>query len=101
MTDSDLCSFCQNIPDSIEHMFFQCEIIKEIQQELYKITKYQHLVNKKISYVGLLKADCQFYHTFVNYYILIAKAYIFFCKRKIINPDITHFKQVVRHKFEM
>ena len=49
-------------------------------------------------FVGLLKADCQFYHIFVNYYILIAKAYIYFCKRK---PDITHFKKVVRHKFEM
>ena len=41
VTDSYLCTFCQDIPDSIEHMFFQCEIIKnfweEIQQELPNI----------------------------------------------------------------
>ena len=88
--DSPLCSMCHKDPETIIHVFCECDIVKPIWVAL------QNLINAK------LHSDYDFNHfdyifgissdTFLTFLFLCCKFYIHRCKFQNVNPNFSAFK---------
>ena len=101
ITDSDNCSFCSNSVDSMEHMIFLCEKIQIFWRDVFgiinTIKNTTIPIDKKYIFLGVLKAGKHF--AFINFAIILAKSYIYTCKRKPKIPTKTGFLQILKEKY--
>ena len=93
MINSPLCVFCQTEVESMEHLFFYCNITKLFWKSLMT-----WIIEKKISITQLtlenvlfgvfnIKEDFQI----LNHLILVAKFYIYKCKLHNVHPSLNVF----------
>ena len=80
------CSFCDKYPESIEHLFWNCQLIKtfwsNVNSVINKTCKYIHNF-KFYKILVLLRADTQTEGDSVcDFIILLGKQYIYSCKVK-------------------
>ena len=96
----DKCSFCKSEPETLNHVFFNCRharhFWKEFERYYYLLTrKLVHLTLKDVI-IGIINVQCPL----LNYLILIAKFYIWGCRRNQAFPSITAFKPKLKMKYE-
>ena len=96
----DKCSFCKSEQEILSHVFFNCRharhFWKEFEWYYYSLTtEFVHLTLKDVI-IGIIYAQCPL----LNYLILIAKFYIWGCRRNQTFPSITAFKLKVKIKYE-
>lgn len=86
LINSALCSFCGLLPETIDHLFSECYLIKELWDKIkYWLDDLQLNVNfdnKSILVGKYLNSDI---HRFENLFILIVKQYIYACKLVSLN----------------
>ena len=88
-SDSELCSMCNQTPDSIEHFLIQCKAVKPLWSDL------ENYLSLKLSKEVLLSdfqrmfgcsKDCQS-STCINFFLLCTRFYIHRCKFKKEKPS--------------
>ena len=82
----DRSSFCRNEPESLEHLFFDCSIVKDFWNNLSRklILYYPEFdLNRTEISIGLHRKD-----HFLNWLFIMAKNYIFKCKLKESKPTM-------------
>lgn len=103
LRDNNLCSFCNNAAEKIEHLFWYCEVINnfwiEIEEFIFmKINKYINiyresaifgLTNKKEIYVPQ------------NFLLLTTRYYIYKCRIDKRIPDLDSWKTSLKYQFEI
>lgn len=86
-------TFCKNEKEFLEHLLFYCDVIDSFWKELLSwITTFKEEV-KEISPIDELfgKFNIEKDVMAINHIFVLAKFYIFGCKRYKINPSIDVF----------
>lgn len=104
VTDEN-CSFCGNVKDNIEHIFWHCEISQRFW------TDFNELINEKVFFVHkmrvskclvILGCDDNIVIDNIFYFILLlAKQYLYKCKMDHIAPHITVFKKKLASRYKI
>ena len=92
--------FCKSEPETLSHLLFDCiktkNFWRDFEPYFYSLSKeFVHLTLKDVI-VGVIITKCPS----LNYLLLIAKIYLWECRRTQILPNITGFKLKVKNKFE-
>ena len=98
----DKCSLCKTDSESRYHIFFECrhtkQFWKEFQYYYYTCTLTREFICLTLQDVitGILYTNCPL----LNYLILIAKLYLWGCRKNQTLPVITAFSSKVKIKYE-
>ena len=92
--DSPNCDFCNKFPESIVHVFCECDYVIPIWDELVKIIQDKHDINFSIS--NFDKIFGVFPDKFITYLFLCAKYHIYSCKFQNKKPNFVSFKVFVK-----
>ena len=97
----DKCSFCKSEPETLLHLLFNCVYSKlfwkDFEFYFYSLSKeFVHLSLQDVL-IGIITLEC----SLLNYFLLIAKLYIWDCRRSQILPSLAGFKIKIKIKFEM
>ena len=98
------CDQCTMYPETIEHMFFECLIVKNFWFKLFE--KYYE---KKHIQVNANCTDILLYYNLdkvqqdviVNILILYGKYYIYKCKMEMMNPEIGMYAKYMAFKLSI
>ena len=96
----DKCSFCKSESETLSHLLFDCIETKSFWRDFefyfYSLSKeFVHLTLKDVI-VGIISTKC----ILLNYLLLIAKIYLWDCRRTQILLNITGSKLKVKNKYE-
>ena len=96
----DKCSFCKSEPETLLHLLFNCLYSKLFWKDFefffYSLSKeFVHLSLRDVL-IGIISSDCPL----LNYFLLIAKLYLWDCRRSQILPSLAGFKMKMKIKFE-
>ena len=96
----DKCSFCKSESETLSHLLLDCIETKSFWRDFefyfYSLSKeFVHLTLKDVI-VGIISTKCPL----LNFLLLIAKIYLWDCRRTQILPNITGFKLKVENKYE-
>ena len=99
LTD-DKCSFCKTQPETLLHLLFNCVYSKlfwkDFEFYFYSLSKeFVHLSLQDVI-IGIITWECPL----LNYFLVIAKLYIWDCRRSQILPSLAGFKIKIKIKFE-
>lgn len=95
------CSFCQRFPETLEHLFWNCEFISEFWQ------KIENWINEKSEFVvAIIMYNAIFGITFnqdfnkpINYIIILTKYYIYKCRINNKQLNFAVWKNEVKNSF--
>ena len=84
--------FCDKFPESIIHIFIfcECEFVRPIWEELFKMIKDKHDVDFTASYFDKILGV--FGEKFLTYLFLCPKYHIYSCKFQNKRPTFSGFK---------
>ena len=101
---NDLCTFCDNQPESLTHLFYHCSRSKQfwIEFELYWCLISNQRIRLCLENVlfGILTENACPLLQLLNYFILIGKPYLWDCGSKQILPNIYGFRAEIIAKYE-
>jgi len=96
----DKCSLCKTEPETLHHLFFECcrvqQFWKEFQWYFYKLSGEFVCLTLQDVIIGIIYAKCPL----LNYLLLIAKLFIWGCRRNQTLPSINAFSTKVKIKYE-
>ena len=98
--DSDICSFCNTYPETLQHLFFKCDNVynlwKEVKSWILSKTGIQINFSKDIVMFGMANNKNS---TFINWLTINIKYYIYNMKiqKKMLN--INSVKNMLKNKF--
>ena len=80
-----MCDFCKKFPESIIHVFCDCEFVKPIWEEFVEIIQDKHDINFSIS--NFDKIFGVFKDKFLTFLFLGIKYYTYICKFQNKKPN--------------
>ena len=97
---SELCTFCNALPETIEHLFYECEKIKKLFRDLFnwifQKTGIRIEFSKTEILLGVAPTELQIF----NLIILIVQYYIYSCKYAEKLPIIQIAKYKIEQQYE-
>ena len=99
IVDSSLCNLCHSYPETVIHLFCECEVAKHIWFDF--ISWWDNVMGNKITLsskhimFGYI-ADNLDLDLLLNLCILIVKRVIYICRLKNQRPHLNHFKQILK-----
>ena len=95
--DNNTCSFCNNFPETLIHLFWDCQIIKDFWRNLEEWLKSEcvHICNIQLTKndIFLQIQEKQRTDNILNLIVLLAKVYIYKAKFNNIPLTIQNFKK--------
>ena len=93
--DNNNCTFCQTTKESILHLFWDCELVKEFWLSLCDFIKKNCNINLDINRRSILfgSLDCE---KSTNCILLWAKDYIYCCRCKEAKPECLGYQGVLK-----
>ena len=102
---NDLCTFCDNQPESLTHLFYHCSRAKQFwsESELYWCLVSNQRIRLCLENVpfGILTENAFPSLQLLNYFIIIGKLYLWDCRSKQILPNIYGFRAKIIAKYEI
>ena len=102
---NDLCTFCDNQPESLTHLFYHCSRSKQFWTE-FKLcwclisNQRIRLCLENVLFGILTENDCSSLQL-LKYFIIIGKLYLWDCRSKQILPNIYGFRAKIIAKYEI
>ena len=97
----DNCSLCKSYPETLSHFFFDClyshTFWKEFEFYFHSISKEPVSLTLKDVIIGIVDSK----GPLLNYLLLIAKLYLWDCRRTSMLPEIIGLKHKIKNKFEI
>ena len=94
--DDDSCSFCKQLPETLEHLFITCKYVQKFWKDLFgwyqQFSKEVININLRTIVFGWSTADPPILE---NYILLSAKYFIYRCKISCTLPTAEHYKKVL------
>ena len=101
---NDLCTFCDNQPETLTHLFYHCSRSKQFwsEFELYwcLISNQRICLCLENVLFGILTENACPLLQLLNYFIIIGKLYLWDCRSKQILPNIYGFRAKIVAKYE-
>ena len=90
------CFFCKSEPETLIHLLFDCVYLKlswkDFEFYFYSLSKEFFHLSLQDVLIGIITSECPL----LNYLLLIAKVYLWDCRRSQILPCLTGFKVKVK-----
>ena len=105
ITDSSICVFCENSTETLNHMFWNCNHVREFWNNILKLLheNCQHCSRfnlcQEIVLFGV--ANNVFTDDAIDSLILYAKFFIYKCKLQSLKPQINIFSNELRHRIHV
>ena len=99
--DSPVCCFCQKVPETIIHIFFECDLVKPLWPEIGNIF---FLLNTEFNSSQLSNFEKVFGiidNKFLTYIILCTKYFIYRCRFQDKKPHIHGLKSFIKSQREI
>ena len=99
-TECDRCTFCNNQSESLEHILWQCEYVREIRQlivELCELCDCNIPRWKDVLLNGVHEKDAHI----LNFVLVVAKQYVYRCKCLNVLPNIYQYKKELRYLYDI
>ena len=87
ITDDDLCSFCNNEKETLEHVFYKCKTTRKFQNDLIE-TFDDILEEDSLEFFLMGSNQCG---RAANFIALFQRNYIHLCRYKEGKPDVKNF----------
>jgi len=91
--DSPLCSFCLTKDETIEHLFFQCTVVKAFWSSVQCFLHHHDLYHKVLNEVDIILGITEpiDHYIMTNHILLLAKQHIYKCSINDIKPVCEQF----------
>ena len=96
--NSPNCDFCDKFPESVIHIFCECDFVRPFWEELFKIIKDRYDIDFSAS--NFDKIFGVFGDKFLTYLFLCLKYHIYSCKFQNKRPTFSGFKIFVKNNRE-
>ena len=94
-------SFCKSNPEILSHFFFDCTYSqtfwKKFELYFFCISKERNSLTLKDVIIDIVDSR----RPLLNYLLLIAKLYLWDCRRTSMLPEIVGLKHKIKNKFEI
>ena len=97
--DSPGCCFCQKVPETIIHIFCECDFVKPLWLEIYNIFHLNTEFDCQLS--NFEKVFGIFDNKFLTYIILCTKYFIYRCKFQDKKPHVNGLKLFIKSQREI
>lgn len=96
IVNNPLCTFCKTSPETIKHLFWDCEISKAILRELHEWLHTRN-INLTIEERSFIFGICQSKTSIMEQQILLeTKYYIYFCRCSKVIPNLITLKNRIQ-----
>ncbi len=92
---SNLCDFCSTAPETVKHLFWQCNATQHFWSQLSTYLNDQNVAHKFDWYL-ICFGQYHIKNTFLNLCILLGKYFIYICKLKKSEPVFSDFKNYLK-----
>ena len=103
LIDSEMCTFCNEKKESLEHLFWECNIVQNFWNNfinwLLKSCNHIHNLELSLEFVIFGCKDNTKTDNIFDLLLLLAKYFIYKCKVKNVQLNITHFKNEVKQRY--
>ena len=105
VADSESCYFCPNERENIEHMFWDCPVSQSFWTQFNHLVTHKcpHVFNMRMSKGLILMGEDEGIVTDKIFVLilLLAKQYLYCCKRNNSIPDITVLKKRLSNRYKI
>ena len=102
IVESPLCSFCCREDETIYHLFYFCEIIKDFWNKFtdfwQEISNDQNKISFQQVFIGDIENNA---FSLKNYLLILGKIHIYSCRKNKEKPNINAFLTLVSCKYEV
>ena len=104
--ENNICTFCkENLVDDIMHYFYECNAVLDLWQSIYNLLYDIFDVRLNLSrfdiIFGIINMTDDSTLDVINYIILLAKCFIFKCKKDNNNIDFTLFCRELKNRMDI
>ena len=96
---SDLCTFCQTSPETLQHFFYRCSFSREFGTKFENFWLTVTMKQIKLDYIKILLGMLDQRSNLLNYFIL-GKLYLWNCRKNKQVPLFLLFEDLVKRKCE-
>ena len=97
---SDLCTFCQTSPETLEHFFYRCSFSTEFWNKFENFWLTVTRKQIKLDYINIILGILDQRSNLLNYFIILGKLYLWNCRKNKQVPLFLSFEDVVKRKYE-
>ena len=98
---SDLCSFCQTSPETLEHFFYRFSFSTEFWNKFENFWLTVAGKQIKLDYINIILGILDQRSNLLNYFIILGKLYLWNCRKNKQVPLFLPFEDVVKRKYEI
>ena len=98
---SDLCTFCQTSPETLEHFFYRCSFSIEFWNKFENFWLTVTRKQIKLDYINIILGILDQRSNLLNYFIILGKLYLWNCRKNKQVPLFLSFEDVVKRKYEI
>ena len=98
LIDSDMCTFCNNEPETISHLLWDCQCVQDFYNDVrYRLQSSSIVFN--FSYKKFILGP--YYNDPESTFLLTLKYFIYQCKCKKEDLSMIHFLATVKNMYEI
>ena len=104
LSPSSLCDFCNMNIESMEHLFWECQMVQNFWLEIKKFLNNKDIVinlNYRTVVFGLLNNEKRQNTNVINFIIILAKYYIYKMKLNNTVPKFEGFQRYMKYKIKI
>lgn len=103
LVNSSSCSFCNYQTESLQHLFWDCHIVKSIWLQLFECLKNLNIINDNKTFLSCKKLiqGCPSNPLNIEHIILMTKEYIYSSKLSGNEPNIEPLLQMIKYKIKL
>ena len=98
--DNNICSLCREYPETIKHLFFECEKAKQFWNLFKEWLNSVASITVDVNNEKMILFSWHKKNSILNYLLVVAKYYIYKSKFAQGNISILGFKAILKKKFE-
>lgn len=103
LRDNNLCTFCNNTAEKIEHLFWYCEIINnfwiEVEDFIYKKINRNINIYRESAIFGLINQKQKYKPQ--NFLLLTTRHYIYKCRIDKKLPNLNTWKMSLKYQLDI
>ena len=97
---SELCSFCKDLPETIEHLFYDCPVVKNFWDDILGWIWEKNRINIDFKKEQVLLGTAPKELEIFNLVFLVGMKHIYYSRLKDKTPQITVFKYLLSLQYE-
>ena len=106
LTENENCTFCQNAPETLIHLFWTCQKTSKLWKSIVEWLQNMNIIQNNFTLLNItsalrLKPDTSKYALQINYCLLLARYHIWLAKTNETLPHFEHYLFFLKSRYEL